>query len=321
MSEYPLISLIVPVYQVRDTIEECLASIAAQTYRNLDVILVDDGSTDGSSDICNRFAAADSRFRVVRQENGGLAAARNTGLDQARGSLVGFLDSDDCLAPNHFAMLWNLIDEQHCDVAVTNLTVFESDLGPEKTVSEIQTLSASDAVRTVFYQGAFDTCAPAKLYRAALWQGIRFPEGYIHEDLPTVYRVLLRAGKVCFQPSNTYGYRFSADGLNHSKTTSRKVRTLDLVELIPGKMAADHPDLVRAAECFYCSFCFHLLLNADKDSLPVADRARLERAIRSVRGRVLSDASARKKTRVACALSYAGMGVVRLAFSAGKVLR
>lgn len=306
----PLVSVIVPVFQVENTLEECLESIELQVYKNLEIILIDDGSTDGSASICLKHAEHDERIRVVTQANGGLASARNAGLDCARGDYLIFVDSDDCIASDHISFLCSLLEEEECDIAVTNLTPF-TDVAPAGAFeASLLEYSGEEAVMELFYQGAFDTCAPAKLYRAALWKGIRFPVGYIHEDLPTVYKVLLKANKVIFAPGTTYGYRFNENGLNHSKTTLAKTKTLRLVENVVDEMAQRSSDLTRAAECFYLSFCFHLLLNADDRSLPVDSRKRIASEIVKYRSRVLRDPRARKKTRAACLLSYAGMGFV-----------
>lgn len=309
-----LVSIIIPVYQVETTVAACLDSVLGQTYSNLDVVVVDDGSTDGSRAVCERYAKKDSRIRIVEQENRGLAAARNLGLDTAQGDLLTFLDSDDLIAPNHIELLASLIWETGCDIAVTGLTEFQDAFEGGQAGEVFERYSAEDATEILFYQGVFDTCAPAKLYKATLWNGIRFPEGYIHEDLPTTYKVLLRAKEICYVESSTYGYRFNPDGLNHSLTNSTKVKTFDLVMPIIDEMDNHHPTLVPAARCFCISFCFHLLLNARPDSISSDERNRLMTAIRANRLAVISDKNARTKTRLACILSFGGFGFLGRVF-------
>ena len=114
----PLVSIIVPVYQVKNYVGECVESLLRQTYTNLEILLVDDGSTDGSGAICDEYARGDNRIRVIHQENQGLSSARNTGLDQAKGEYVAFVDSDDAVRLDYIETLYDLADRYQADIAV-----------------------------------------------------------------------------------------------------------------------------------------------------------------------------------------------------------
>ena len=116
-----LISVIVPVYNIEAYLRKCIDSILAQTYTNLEIILVDDGSTDNSGEICNEYAAKDARIRVIHKGNGGLSSARNTGIDIATGKYIGFVDSDDYLAPDMYEKLLGAIVNNHADISVCNV--------------------------------------------------------------------------------------------------------------------------------------------------------------------------------------------------------
>lgn len=310
----PLVSIIVPAYNVETTLRACLDGVLAQTYSRLEILLIDDGSKDGTELICKEYAAADKRISLIRKENGGLAAARNTGLDRCTGELVAFIDSDDVVAPEHIELLCDIMPEGVRGVSMTNLTPFKGVFSPSQVPSRMQTMEPVEAVREVFYQGAFDTCAQGKLFCRDLWDGVRFPEGYVHEDLPTIYSVLLRSEGVCYAYSQTYGYRYNASGLNHSKTTSKKIETVALVEEVVSEIDASHPELSLPARCFFASFCFHLLLGTRKGSVPCSEMRLLEDKIKGCRLSVLTDSSARRKTRFACLLSYGGFGLVRFVF-------
>lgn len=117
MKKLPLITIIVPVYQVKDYIKECVESLLAQTYENLEILLIDDGSTDGSGEICGEYALKDSRVQVIRQENQGLSAARNTGIALAKGEYVAFVDSDDVVLPDYAETLYRLLERYQADIA------------------------------------------------------------------------------------------------------------------------------------------------------------------------------------------------------------
>lgn len=310
----PLVSVVVPAYNVEMTLRACLDSVLAQTYPRLEILLVDDGSEDGTEGICREYAEADERIMLIRRENGGLSAARNTGLDRCSGEMVAFVDSDDVLTPDHIELLYDIMPKDGRGISITNLTPFKGAFSPGHTPSRPRSMEPVEAVREVFYQGDFDTCAAAKLFCRELWAGIRFPEGYVYEDLPTVYRVLLRSESVCYAYSRTYGYRYSANSLDHSEVTSKKIETVALVEGIVSDIDASHPELSLPARCRFASFCFHLLLGARRGSVPCSEIRLLEEKIKGCRSSVLADPSARRKTRCACLLSYAGFGLVRLAF-------
>ena len=190
-----LISVIVPVYHIEPYLRGCLDSIAGQTYKNLDVILIDDGSDDGCPAICDEYAARDSRFRVIHQENRGLSAARNRGIEEAWGDILTFVDGDDRLHPRFCDILYRRMTEAGADVAVGNYD-FIHQIDEEK---EDRSQEQKVFVRTgyeaqfLFYDGAMcirNGVAWLKLYRKALFENIRFPEGKIHEDtfvMPFIY--------------------------------------------------------------------------------------------------------------------------------------
>lgn len=312
----PLISVIFPVYNVEEWVEESLESVCSQTYENLEIIVVNDGSTDGSAAICSRMAEIDHRIRLFDQENGGLSVARNTGLDNAQGEYVLFVDSDDVIHKKHIELLYSVIVETGADIAVTDMTRFTGAYEHlDLAVGVPKELMAIDAIKIMFYQKNFDSCAQSKLSKIRLWDGVRFPVGYLHEDLPTTYKLFLACDHVVYVPSSTYGYRWNYNGINLSPTSSRKVRTVDLLDDMVDDFKAHHPDLIDAAVCLRASFCFHLLLNCGDKYLSTADEQRLKRTILRDRRRVLLCPEARKKTRLALALSIFGWHATRVVFT------
>lgn len=201
-SKTPLISLIIPVYNMELYLRQCLDSAISQTYPNLEILIVDDGSTDGSAAICGEYAQRGERIRVFHTENRGLSEARNYALDRARGDFFAFLDSDDILESEMLEKLMNALRQYGADVAACPFSSFRIDrtvLPPAKerrlTVFEGLDLrkqaALCDQVKNVVWN---------KLYRAELFDGIRFPADRLYEDVATVYRVLLRAERVVLIP-------------------------------------------------------------------------------------------------------------------------
>ena len=211
----PLISLIVPVYNVEPYLRRCVDSILNQTYTNLEVILVDDGSPDNCGAICDEYAAKDPRVRVIHKENGGLSDARNAGLEIMTGSLVGFVDSDDWIEPQMYRRLYELLTQFDADMAFGGVaddlirnglaqTVKTSDYGASP-FAECNT----DAMKRYFH-GSW--AAWDKLYRVELFDGIRYPVGEINEDEAIVLHLLDRCRCVCYTNEVLYHYIRRTDG-------------------------------------------------------------------------------------------------------------
>ncbi|MEE4195052.1 MAG: glycosyltransferase [Anaerolineae bacterium] len=197
-SHSPLISVIIPVYNVELYLERCVNSILQQTYQNMEIILVDDGSTDRSGSICDQYQGKDHRIIVIHQTNGGLSAARNAGLKSASGELLTFIDSDDWVVETYLETLYRLLVENGADIAIGSYIKTDSqDIQLVDTRDQILVFSAYEALAQIY--GRFYVTmilAWGKLYRRSLFDGIEFPVGKIHEDQFITYRVLHKARKV-----------------------------------------------------------------------------------------------------------------------------
>ena len=219
MDRSPLVSVIIPVYNVAPYLAESLDSVLHQTYEHLEVIIIDDGSTDGSGEICDSYAAKDGRIRVIHQENRGLSAARNAGLDIMTGEITAFLDSDDAyhisfiekLLPGIFSEGADLAECSYASCRTTEKMQAERARKKDReTKSEIY--DRRNALRALA-DGTLSMHVWNKLYRRELWQNIRFPEGHVFEDLGTTYRIIDRCRRVYFENSPLYLYRVRAGSI------------------------------------------------------------------------------------------------------------
>ena len=220
------VSVIIPVYNVEAYLAECLDSVLAQTLRNIEVICVDDESPDHSIDILNRYAAQDSRVKVLRQKNKRQGGARNTGLRVAQGEYVAYIDSDDWLDANYFERLYSVAVEHDADIASANVTKMRS------TVSRQQV--AVDRVEVVDELNAkfrISNCPPVfnttnKIYRRAMLEriGLRFREHIQFEDVEYLTHVLAESGRLVTVPDVYYYYRVHANSTTKSAQTQRKQR-------------------------------------------------------------------------------------------------
>ena len=211
--EGPKISIIVPVYKVEPYLRKCLDSIVNQTYENLEIILVDDGSPDSCGAICDEYAARDERIRVIHQPNGGLSAARNRGLEAAAGDYVAFVDSDDWVEPDMYGYLLSGAEQVGADIAVCG--IFEE--LPDRQVcrhwQEAETFDTEGALEQLFLRKKYSHSAWDKLYRRTLFDGVRFPEGRNFEDIATTYRVFEKARTVQLMPEAKYHYLQRPDSI------------------------------------------------------------------------------------------------------------
>lgn len=225
---HPRVSVVVPVYDVEDYLEQCLTSVLDQTHENLDVILVDDGSTDGSGALCDAFVQRDPRVRVVHQENRGLSAARNTGLSMADGNLVTFLDSDDWWDATFVATLVEaLAQHPEAGTAVGGFRRVPGEASSTPTAT-LRVYSVDETLQLFAGQHhTLLTISCAKLFRRDVLDGIGFPEGRLHEDEFTTYRFLGRAPSVVV-PEHLYLYRQRPGGIASQTLTPE--RLLDAVE-------------------------------------------------------------------------------------------
>ena len=200
-----MISVIVPVYNVEPYLRECLDSLIGQTYKDLELILVDDGSTDASGQICDDYALKDPRIKVTHISKLGTGAARNIGLTMATGELIGFTDADDWCEPQMYERLAEYLNEYGADVCSCDY-IREPSGWRCKVSPSVLNITGLEALALVFE----DRLPPFmwdKLYRRELWDDVRFPEGHNFEDVCTIYEILVRSHKVVTCPERLYHYR------------------------------------------------------------------------------------------------------------------
>ena len=242
----PLISVILPIYGVEKYLKRSVDSVLHQTYRNLEIILVDDGSPDACPSICDAYAAKEARVRVIHKENGGLSDARNAGLAIAGGDYIAFLDSDDYYAPFFIEVLYEQIQKQGAEVALCRYKVTEAmepKDGPdfEKVLASYKNGEISCEVydRKQMILNQYDAiCCDAtyfivawnKLYKATLWKDVRFPKGKIHEDEATTYRIFDKIKKGVYVNMPMYAYFSMPDSITRAKFNVRRLQWFDALD-------------------------------------------------------------------------------------------
>ncbi len=249
--EKPLLSIIVPVYDVENYLQKCIDSILAQTFTDFELILVEDGSPDNCPALCDAAAAKDARIRVLHQKNGGLSAARNAGLDVARGAWIGFVDSDDYIAPEMYETLYKAVQSTGADLALCDYA--EVNVAGELCPKMHSSLSVEELTGWELLQKASGLMAQLawnKLYRRAIFAQLRYPVGKVNEDLFVIPEICLNTQRAVVVPEVLYYYVQRSDSIMGKSNTLR------------------HFDAAEAA----CRYWNCLVENKAYETLPVAAR-------------------------------------------------
>lgn len=225
-----LISIIIPVYKVEKYLEKCIESVLKQTYTNLQIILVDDGSPDNCGKICDEYAKKDSRIEVIHKANGGLSDARNVGISKAKGRYIGFVDSDDYIKEDMYEILLNLIKKYDADVSICNLyDVIDGNECIRNKENGIREYSRIDILKEILLDKNIQSYAWNKLYKKELFDEIKYPIGKKYEDIGTTFYLFEKCNKIVVTSEPEYYYLKRADSLVNNVTEST---ILDYTEII-----------------------------------------------------------------------------------------
>lgn len=304
-----MISIIIPAYNVEKYITECLDSLLGQTYSDFEVVVVDDGSTDGTAAAVARVAAADGRVRLVRRANGGVSAARNAGIEASRGEWLMFVDGDDMLLPGGLAALADVAARSGADVVAATYTRRESAAKtPVAAGLPYVSMSPSQAVCDMLYQRRLDPSPWDKLFRRDMFDEIRFRPGTRYEDLDIMYRIFDRAKSVARIDAAVYFYRDVPTSFINSFSESR-FDVLDVTQRIVDWATPRGGEEARAARDRRLSASFNMLglIAAVGDRSRYAETAdRCFRTIREGRREALANPRVRLKNKLGALLSYGG---------------
>lgn len=228
-----LVSIIVPIYRVQDYINKCVESIMAQTYSNIEIILVDDESPDNCPEICDDYAKKDARVRVIHKKNGGLSDARNAGLEMATGEYIAFVDGDDYVSSDYIQALYEVCVKDESDISCCGYyRVYGEKLIKAPKSTDKKLFTGIEAIRDIFTAGTLcEVMAWNKLYKRSLFidYNIRFPVGKIHEDTFTTYKLFYYAERVGFIDKPLYYYIQRNDSIMGQTFNAKRLDVLDML--------------------------------------------------------------------------------------------
>ncbi len=216
-----LISIIVPVYNVEKYLSECIDSLIYQTYSNIEIILIDDGSTDSSGDICDNYSKKDKRIKVIHKENTGLSDSRNIGINQSKGNLITFVDSDDVIDTTMIDVLYKNMQKENADISIIAYTLLCKSGNKYPLFSNIyMTLNSKDAIDYSYRMRYFSISACGKLYKKHLFNNIKYPVNKICEDQYTTYKLFYKSNIIVYDSSPLYFYRRRKSSIMNSKISN-----------------------------------------------------------------------------------------------------
>lgn len=228
-----LISVVIPVYNVERFLEKCITSILEQSYSNLEIIIVNDGSTDNCLSICKEFEKIDNRIILINQDNKGLAESRNVGTRIAKGQYIVFIDSDDFVGKNHISNLYSIVSEKNVKLGITNFKKVEIGeiihLENVKAKQKIKLYDKQTALKELFLQKEFDNSAWAKIYHISLFDDIEYPKGKLYEDLPVTYKLIEKNEFIGYMDTKDYYYVNRPESILNMNFNEKK---LDLVDFV-----------------------------------------------------------------------------------------
>lgn len=300
----PLISVIIPVYNGEKFLRQCLESVGEQTYRNIEIVVVDDGSTDGSCNIISDMAIHDRRIKLLKQENCGPSAARNRGIDNARGEFLTFVDADDRVDPRYVEVLYILLATNDAEMSACNFTCDESHLG--LTSEGYDVVDGKGYIADVLYKRYSDNSSWAKMYSKALWNDVRFLD-MRYEDLEIFPRVCYGASKVVITDAPLYYYRPHDKSFMHSVSESRfdALTATELIEKFLHEREAGE-QLYHAGKARHASACFNAMLISYGKPQYLTYHTRAWDGIKRLRAAVILDSEASWRLRAAAMLSFGG---------------
>ncbi len=298
----PKVSIIVPVYNVERYLDKCVESLINQTYKDLEIVLVDDGSPDNCGKMCDEWAKKDSRIVVYHKENGGLSDARNYGIDRCKGDYIAFVDSDDYVADNYIEFMYNLLQEnENCKVSACDICAVRN--GVESPYTDFKgsiVFDRREAFERVLYHDLIDVAAYAKLYKREVFADIRYPVGRIYEDTYIFGDILNTTDYIVFGGEALYYYVQRDDSIVSGSFTEKRLQYIDSVELLVKAAEECDPELkvacTRRLSHSYLSV-LRYMDKCDKEFYPL--RKDLKNKILATSKEVLNNPKTPKRDKIA----------------------
>lgn len=315
-----LISIIIPVYNVEKYLNKCIDSIINQTYKNIEIILVDDGSMDNSGKICDEYARKDKRVKVIHKENGGVSDARNFGIDNSNGQYIAFVDSDDYIANDYVEYLYKILKENKADISCCNFEYVYNDKEKKETENQKENLyvyNQLESLKELLYQRNIDTSLWAKLIRKDLFDDVRFPYGEIYEDFAVFYKILLKIEKIVYSNIKKYFYIQREKSILSTNFGKKDLYMITASKEMYNTIIKQYPQLKSSLNNRIINMDFYLLRRINKKDNK-QEYLNIKKDVKKRRKIVVKDKNSKLKTKIAVYISYINIGLVKYFYHIAK---
>ena len=243
-----LISVVLPIYKVEKYLEKCVESVIKQTYKNIEIILVDDGSPDNCPNLCDEYMKKDNRIKVIHKQNGGLSDARNAGINIAKGKYITFIDSDDYVDYDYVEFLYKAIKEANAQMSIaSHRVIYDSGKIIEKATNENSVLEPEKVLERILYDEGIDLSSWGKLYLTSLFNNVKFPKGRLFEDSATTYLLVEQCDKIAIVSESKYNYIIRGESITTANFSPKKMDLITSTTEMTNYIKNKYPDLTRAA--------------------------------------------------------------------------
>lgn len=318
-----LVTIIVPVYNVEKYLDRCINSLLDQTYEELEILLIDDGSNDSCHEICDNFSKRNKKIHVIHKKNGGLASARNTGIEQAKGKYITFVDGDDYVTPFYVENLVNAITKHKSDLAVSMFVNVvdgdedKKDKGSNQLIN-YRTTNSERCLADMLYQRGIETSAPGKLYLRSQIEDLRFPDGKLYEDIMYTTTMISRAKRIAIIDNVDYLYYQRSGSIQYQSFNKRKMDCIWHSRLMIDFIYEKYQNLQNAAYIRYFGALCNIYFQIPKEGFE-EEKELIWNDIKKYRQNVLKDINSRKKSKIAALLSYLGPTIMRFVYSKTQI--
>ncbi len=305
-----LFSIIVPVYNVEQYLDECIKSLICQTYNHIEIILVDDGSTDSSGVMCDIYKEKDSRICVIHKENKGLSSARNAALEIAHGDYILYVDSDDYIARNFLDIIAKQLCIKEYDMLVAQTVNFRDGETPSEIIykkPQNQCFTSEEALEAVYYQHPFDTNGCAKVMRKEIAKSHPFVEGILYEDFKNIYGFISECKEILYMSEPKYFYRQRVNSIMNSSFDYRKLVLIDIAKENLDFVEKSYPNVTNAAIRRYVYSNFHILGRTIQIDEMIEKSKELRENILLYKGKILINTKVCLKEKISVCILCLGL--------------
>lgn len=310
-----LISIIIPVYNVEKYLDRCIKSVINQTYKNIEIILIDDGSTDKSLDICYNYLEQDNRIKVFHKENGGLSSARNYGIDVATGKYLTFIDSDDEIEKDYIEYLYNLIKKYDTKMSICSYSVIKNNITDFGLNLCEKLLTTEECLDNLLCEKGFTVSACAKMYEKDLFKNIRYPLNKLCEDNGTTYKLIMECNNIAYGNESKYNYYIHDNSITTSEFNLRKLDLIELVDTMCDDIIKRFPDLINSVEKRRNSARFSILrqmLESKNSNNYINIQKDIIKYLKSKKKKIITNPKSDKKDKLAIVLLMINKNLFKL---------